>query len=74
MHGASGVPEEDVRKSLKYGIAKVNFSTELKDLFAEELRAYFKDYPTENDPRKYFLPARESLIKLVEQKIVMLQK
>ncbi|ANA48083.1 hypothetical protein A2J09_00005 [Lysinibacillus sphaericus] len=54
MHGASGVPEEDVRKSLKYGIAKVNFSTELKDLFAEELRAYFKDYPTENDPRKYF--------------------
>ncbi|MBD8519716.1 class II fructose-bisphosphate aldolase [Lysinibacillus fusiformis] len=74
MHGASGVPEEDVRESLKYGIAKVNFSTELKDLFAEELRAYFNDHPTENDPRKYFLPARESLIKLVEQKIVMLQK
>ncbi|HBT71223.1 MAG TPA: tagatose-bisphosphate aldolase [Lysinibacillus sp.] len=74
MHGASGVPEEDVRKSLNYGIAKVNFSTELKDLFAEQLRAYFKDNPTENDPRKYFLPARESLIKLVEQKIEMLQK
>jgi len=68
------VPEEDVRKSLNYGIAKVNFSTELKDLFAEQLRAYFKDNPTENDPRKYFLPARESLIKLVEQKIEMLQK
>lgn len=40
MHGASGVPEEDVRKSLNYGIAKVNFSTELKDLFAEQLRAF----------------------------------
>lgn len=74
MHGASGVPEESVRKSLNYGIAKVNFSTELKDLFAEQLRAFFIENPTENDPRKYFLPAREALIELVEQKIVMLQK
>ncbi|MCH7322930.1 ketose-bisphosphate aldolase [Solibacillus sp. MA9] len=74
MHGASGVSEESVRKSLNYGIAKVNFSTELKDLFAEQLRAFFIENPNENDPRKYFLPAREAIIKLVEQKIVMLQK
>lgn len=74
MHGASGVPEQSVRKSLEYGVAKVNFSTELKDLFAEELRAFFKENPNENDPRKYFLPAREALIELVQRKIVMLQK
>lgn len=74
MHGASGVPKESVRKSLQYGIAKVNFSTELKDLFAEQLRAFFKENPNENDPRKYFLPAREALIELVQKKIGMLQK
>lgn len=74
MHGASGVPEESVRKSLDYGVAKVNFSTELKDLFAEEVRAFFNENPTENDPRKYFLPAREALIELVKRKIMMLQK
>lgn len=74
MHGASGVPEESVRKSLDYGVAKVNFSTELKDLFAEEVRAFFKENPHENDPRKYFIPAREALIELVKRKIMILQK
>ncbi|MCG3088067.1 class II fructose-bisphosphate aldolase [Sporosarcina cyprini] len=73
MHGASGVPEDSVREALHYGIAKVNFSTELKDLFAEELRTFFKQHPEENDPRKYFLPAREAVTELVKTKIRMLQ-
>lgn len=73
MHGASGVSEESVKKAIGIGVAKVNFSTELKDLFAEQLRNFFLEHPTENDPRKYFLPAREALIKLVEKKIGMLQ-
>ncbi|MCM3758409.1 class II fructose-bisphosphate aldolase family protein [Sporosarcina aquimarina] len=74
MHGASGVSEESVRKAIGLGVSKVNFSTELKDLFAEKLRSYFVEYPAENDPRKYFLPAREALAKLVEQKVRMLQR
>jgi len=74
MHGASGVPDASLRKALDYGVAKVNFSTELKDMFAEELRAFFKENPNENDPRKYFMPAREALIELVKTKIVTLQK
>ena len=74
MHGASGVSEESVRKALQYGVAKVNFSTELKDLFADELRSYFIQNPNENDPRKYFLPSREALIDLVKKKIEMLQR
>lgn len=74
MHGASGVSEESVRKALNFGVAKVNFSTELKDLFADELRSYFIENPNENDPRKYFLPAREALIDLVKKKIEMLQR
>lgn len=52
----------------------MNFSTELKDMFAEEVRAFFKENPNENDPRKYFMPAREALIDLVKTKIVTLQK
>lgn len=74
MHGASGVPEASVKKAIGLGVSKVNFSTELKDLFAEEIRSYFIANPHENDPRKYFLPARAALTELVEQKIRMLQK
>lgn len=74
MHGASGVPDASVKKAIGLGVSKVNFSTELKDLFANEIRAFFIDNPTENDPRKYFLPARAALTELVEQKIRMLQR
>ncbi|WML49084.1 class II fructose-1,6-bisphosphate aldolase [Neobacillus sp. PS3-34] len=74
MHGASGVPEESVRHSLNYGVAKVNFSTELKIAFAEKLRTFMMDNPTQEDPRKYFVPAREAVEKIVKQKIEMLQK
>lgn len=73
MHGASGVPEESVKRAIRLGVSKVNFSTELKDLFAEQLRSYFIENPTENDPRKYFLPAREALTELVEKKLRVLQ-
>ncbi len=63
MHGASGVSEEGVRQALAYGIAKVNFSTELKVVFARELRYFFSENVSEDDPRKYFVPAQEAVKK-----------
>jgi tagatose 1,6-diphosphate aldolase GatY/KbaY len=74
MHGASGVAEESVRHSLQFGVAKVNFSTELKIAFADKLRTYMNENPKQEDPRKYFIPAREEVVKIVKQKIGMLQK
>lgn len=74
MHGASGVPEESVRQSFRYGVSKVNISTELKYPFAEELRRYLIDHPHETDPRKYFLTAREAVKEVASQKIRMVQQ
>ncbi len=71
LHGASGVSEEDVRKCIAYGVSKVNIATELKIPFAEALRDYFKAHPNEQDPRKYFTPAKEALKEVVLQKIRM---
>jgi tagatose 1,6-diphosphate aldolase GatY/KbaY len=71
MHGASGVPEESVRKSLHYGISKMNISTELKIPFAEELRSFLNQYPNESDPRKYFQTARNAVKEVVKEKILM---
>lgn len=71
MHGASGVPEQSVRESLKYGVSKINISTELKIPFAEQLRQYLIDHPNESDPRKYFVTAREAVKEVAKQKIRM---
>lgn len=73
MHGASGVSDEGVRKAIQCGASKVNFSTELKELFVLELRKYLNENPEQSDPRKYFVPARQKVQELVQQKIENLQ-
>lgn len=73
MHGASGIPEKDVRKAVTYGVSKVNFSTELKAAFVKELGSYLNSHPQQEDPRKYFVTAREKVQEIVKQKIEMIQ-
>lgn len=72
MHGASGVPDEGVRRAIQRGVSKVNFSTELKTAFAEELRRFLNEYPNEADPRKYFVSAREKVEEIVKHKMDIL--
>lgn len=71
LHGASGVPSEDVRKCIDLGITKVNIATELKIPFADEVKKYFKENPDANDPRKYMAKAKEEMKKVVIEKILM---
>lgn len=69
LHGASGVPDKDVIKSVKMGITKVNIATELKIAFSDAVKEYFIENPAANDPRKYLKPGKENMKKLVKKKI-----
>ncbi|AEB76718.1 tagatose bisphosphate family class II aldolase [Clostridium botulinum] len=71
LHGASGVPAESVKKCIELGICKVNIATELKIPFSNAMKEYFKEHPEANDPRKYFMPAKAAMKKVVEDKIRM---
>lgn len=71
LHGASGVPAEQVKKAIELGITKVNIATELKMPFAETLREVLINKPNESDPRKYFGPAKEAMKKVAIEKILM---
>lgn len=71
LHGASGVPAESVKKCIDRGICKVNIATELKIPFANAIKDYFTEHPDANDPRKYLIPAKEAMQKVIEQKILM---
>ena len=71
LHGASGVSLEDVRKTIKLGICKVNIATELKIPFSSELRKYLEEYKDANDPRKYMEPAKKAMKIVVAEKIKM---
>lgn len=71
LHGASGVPEESVRKAISLGITKVNIATELKIPFSNELRKYLIEHPEANDPRKYMADAKKAMADVVKEKILM---
>lgn len=69
LHGASGIPEKMIHQAIKLGICKVNVATELKIAFADAVKQYFSDHPEANDPRKYIVPGKEAMQKVVEEKI-----
>ncbi len=72
LHGASGVPEEDVRKSVSMGINKVNVNTDFQQAFTAKVRELFAEKPDLYDPRKYCGPGREAIKEKVKEKIDML--
>lgn len=71
LHGASGIPEAMLRRSIELGICKVNVATELKIAFSDAVKAYFGEKPGSNDPREYMEPGKKAMKEIVREKIRM---
>ncbi len=71
LHGASGIPDHQIRKAVTRGICKINIDTEIRDAFARSVRQTLADKPDEIDPRKILGPAIEAMQAVVERKIVI---
>ncbi len=69
LHGASGVPAEDVEKSIELGIRKVNVNTAFQQAFTAKLRELLEEDPELYDPRKYCGPSRDAMAEKVKEKI-----
>ncbi len=69
LHGASGVPDWQIKESLKRGISKINIATELKIPMADAIKKCFADKPKENDPRNYMGAAKKAVTEVVREKI-----
>jgi tagatose 1,6-diphosphate aldolase GatY/KbaY len=65
LHGASGLSDDAVRESIKRGICKVNFATELRIAFSDGVKKVLKDSPDIFDPKKYNAAGRENVKQLV---------
>lgn len=71
LHGASGVPEESIKESLKRGICKINIATELKIPMANAIFKWMNENPGGNDPRNYMGEAKKAVKSVVREKIRM---
>ncbi|MCG5380090.1 MULTISPECIES: tagatose bisphosphate family class II aldolase [Providencia] len=69
LHGASGIPDADVRHCIDLGICKVNVATELKIAFSDAIKQYFIENPEATDPRHYLVPGKAAMKAVVMDKI-----
>jgi fructose-bisphosphate aldolase, class II len=73
LHGASGVPDSQMRKAIDYGVAVFNIDTDLRVAFNKALREHLNKNPEIYDPRKILKPATDALQKMAEEKIKLLK-
>lgn len=69
LHGGSGIPDAQIKKAIKLGIAKINIDTELRIAFTSALKEFFQAQIETIDPRKIMGLARDAIQKKVEEKI-----
>ncbi len=72
LHGASGIPEADVKKSVSLGVNKVNVNTDFQQAFNSKIRDIFTNDPDVYDPRKFCGPGRDAIKAKVVEKIKFL--
>ncbi|MEZ4607004.1 MAG: class II fructose-1,6-bisphosphate aldolase [Deinococcales bacterium] len=66
---ASGIHEDDVRKAVTEGIAKINTDTDLRLIFTTVIREILSGKAKELDPRKILGPARDGMKEIVKDRL-----
>ncbi|MCY0908952.1 MAG: class II fructose-bisphosphate aldolase, partial [Sulfobacillus thermotolerans] len=69
LHGGSGIPDEDVKKAISLGIAKMNINTDNQEVFTKKVRQILASNETLYDPRKYLGPGRDAIKEMVKSKL-----
>ncbi|MCD8119855.1 MAG: class II fructose-1,6-bisphosphate aldolase [Lachnospiraceae bacterium] len=73
LHGGTGIPEDQIRKAISMGVAKINVNTECQLSFAEATRKYVeegKDLIGKGyDPRKLLAPGFAAIKATVKEKM-----
>lgn len=66
---AKGVPEKQLRKAIKLGVAKINIDTDIRLAFTASLREFLSKNPKAYDPREYLSCCREAVKEIALEKI-----
>lgn len=73
LHGGTGIPDDQVKKAISMGVAKVNVNTECQIVFAEATRKYIEEGKDQQgkgfDPRKLLAPGYDAILDKVEEKM-----
>lgn len=77
LHGGTGIPEDQVRRAISLGIAKINVNTELQLAFAKGTRNYIEEKKDLDmkakgfDPRKLLKYGYDEICKVIKDKLTI---
>jgi fructose-bisphosphate aldolase, class II len=69
LHGGSGIPEQQVKRAISLGTAKINVNTESQQEWTKIVRQTLDKDKEVYDPRKIIGPGKEGIKKVVREKI-----
>lgn len=69
LHGGSGIPDFQIKRSVSCGTAKINVNTESQQAWTAIVREVLAKDAKVYDPRKIIGPGREGIKKVVREKI-----
>jgi fructose-bisphosphate aldolase, class II len=69
LSGAKGIPEDQYKKAIALGIAKINIDTDMRLAFTATVREVLTNSPKEFDPRKILGPAKEAMKQIAKSKM-----
>lgn len=72
LHGASGLPENEIAQAVKAGISKVNFGTEIKKMFVDSVRKTLAEKEVVPGVRELMTPTIAAITELTKQNIILL--
>lgn len=72
LHGGTGILDDQIKKAISCGIAKININTELQIAWSDAVKKYIKDNPNIYDPRKIISSGESNIKKHIKDKISLL--
>lgn len=72
LHGGSGNPDAEVSESVRYGVGKVNLSSDLKSVFFAEIHRMLNENPGMYEPNQVYPAANEKVKEVVRHKLKIL--
>ena len=72
LHGGTGIPDEDIVRSIDCGITKININTELQTVWNDEIRKYLTNNKEIYDPRKIIGSGEEKIKNVISNKLHLL--
>lgn len=69
LHGASGIPLDQLKKAITKGHAKVNINTEMNSAWIEAVKESMAKYPESHEPKQLIEAGEKAIIQVVKTKM-----